>query len=276
MAFNRTMQLGVLGAALALAAVPNTASATATMYSSYSTWASAAGGSISETTTLCTTPYVGTCSAPYSPGAPVSPVPLAGTTDNVSNITPMLDGAPVKLYRYTVPSSGVSTTWSTFWPSDLVLKPAAYTGDVWTSRASVGSDDTAPVTSIQLQLATALSSFGFVALPNDDTNDATYTMTVSLYPDNTFTTPDATESEALNVNGSSITCGSSIKPCGFFGYTGGSADQFLQVSFNCSTCDGTFGLGVGDFVYPTPEPATLAILGTGLVALGAARRRRRA
>jgi hypothetical protein len=275
------MQVGVLGAALALAAVPTNANASATMFSSYSSWASSAGGLISETTTLCTTPYVGTCSSPYSAGAAVPSVPLSTSigVDTLSNITPQLDGANVKLFRYTVPSS--SFQWDAFWPKDLVLKPALYTGDVWTSLASVGTDTSAPVTSIRLSLSTALSSFGFVALPQDDTNtNVTYDMTVSLYPNNTFTTPDATSTELLNIgsSASSLTCAGTIAPCGFFGYTGGSADQFLQVSFTCPNCDGTFGLGVGDFVSPAPapEPASLAILGVGLVGLGAMRRCRRA
>src|SRR5271155_5141402 len=93
MAFNRTLQLGVLGAVLALAAVPTTANAGTTMYSDYNLWHSAAGAT-EEITQLCQVPYAppASCGTPFaSPGN----LATAGAPALANDIVPIVPLTPI-------------------------------------------------------------------------------------------------------------------------------------------------------------------------------------
>ena len=274
MSFHRTMKLGVIGALFALAAVPTVANATPTMYTNYVNW----DGAVSSPSVKEYATFPGT---DIPTPQPVSTVPLRGGV-SLNVVSPTL--------RFNV----VGTDWTSFWPNGLT-SGNPFTGDILASNSTTNRG--ALITSIALTLSSPLTDFGFVALPADSGNP--YDLTVTLLDQNDVF---ITQEDASIGPGNSCAQGTpppsgAPQPCGFFGYTGGQSVYGIDLSIDNSACFANTsekgainnsvtllacngGLAIGDFVVgqvaPAPEPASLAILGAGLVGLGAIRRRLKA
>lgn len=173
MSFYRTLRLGVLGAllALGLSAVPTTANAVATFYSTYSTWD--VGFTPFQALYLCQVQIssLGSCSSsnkdtdsPYSqiPSGTGTPVGAAGNTPPYVPLTksgtPLItlsNTSGVPMYRNIIGTSTGSVTcsnattngdcnpynvtWSSFWPNELTSSSTANPGDVWATNCTTGS-----------------------------------------------------------------------------------------------------------------------------------------